>query len=353
LAVAVNCGLLFMQKDKIRVLQVVDAFCLQHGGIVSEESMASLEKLWKDKAGHAVSWEEYRDNLESAAHYYDTAQICEMAESYCNLMHLEGEAAEYVQTEFRKLEGAFQNAAKQDLAFFAPYRMYVFEFITTYLLFVLNLEGVFLAVILTLSCIDMERSSRTMATVYSTRKGKKILYDKLFASVLASLFCFVFLAAATFLLAGCVFPVDSILDTFVSNPMVTLKGAPCITEEAMTIGEYILKSFGMSCILAVIYSLGSFSIGVRVKNGYYAFGMILIVLSIMKVFSSVAPTSTNIFFWTQKNPLDLALKAGTWFLYNANNFSSFGYERGTAALWLLICSGGCAWGLIHLTKKKY
>lgn len=192
-----------------------------------------------------------------------------------------------------------------------------------------------------------------MDAVYSTRKGKNILYDKLFASVFASLFCFVFLAAITFLLAGCIFPVDAILDTFVSNPMVTLKGAPCITKEAMTIGEYILKSFGMSCILAVIYSLGSFSIGVRAKNGYYAFGMILTVLSIMKVFSSVAPTSTNIFFWTQNNPLELALKAGTWFLYNSNNFSPLGYERDTAALWLLICAGGCAWGLMHLTKKKY
>lgn len=352
LALVANAGLLFIQKDKIRILQVIDDFSASNGSPVSEEKLAILKKAWEEEVGHQVSWEEYEDNIERAAHYYESVQIDEIAESYCNLMHLEGKAAEYVRTEFLKLEGQFQNAGEQIITFFAPYRMYIFDFITTYLLFALNLEGISIAVIVTLYCIERERSNRTVTTIYSTSKGKNILYDKLLASVMASLICFGLLVIMTLLLASCMFPVNTIMDTLVSNPMVTLKGTPCISNVSMTIGGYIFKSLGMTCILAVIYSIGSFSIGIRAKNCYYAFGMVLVLLSVMKTFSSMAPTSTNLFFWTQYNPLDMALKAGTWFLYNAGNFSPLGYEIYTVMIWLLICSGGCFWGFARLTKMK-
>lgn len=42
-------------------------------------------------------------------------------------------------------------------------------------------------------------------------------------------------------------------------------------------------------------------------------------------------------FWMQYNPLDMALKAGDWFLYGADHFSPQGYEICTAALWIILC----------------
>lgn len=142
------------------------------------------------------------------------------------------------------------------------------------------------------------------------------------------------------------------MNTLISNPMVNLKGVPVIANKTMTIGGYIFTSLGMSGILAVIYSLGSFAIGLRAKNGYYGFGILITLLGVMKVVSATTPTSTCMFFRTQYNPLDMALKAGAWFLYNSNNFSPPGYEGHTAALWLVVCAAGCICGLHGMERRR-
>lgn len=352
LSVIVNAYLLFMQRDTIERLRVIDDFCQENGFVVSDEKMVILSELWNEKNAKDISWEEFENNIQSAARYYEYIQSSDMAGAYNSVMHLEGKAAEYVQTEFRKLDSAIDEAARQELTFFPPYRMHTFDFISTYLLYALNLQGIVIAVIVTLYCVDMERSNHTISTVYSTRKGKKIIKNKLYASVVGSVICFLVIAAVTLMMAGCFFPVRTIMNTYVSNPLVNLKGAPCMTKEIMTIGKFIFINLGISCFLTVVYSLGSFCLGLKAKNGYYAFGILIVLLGIMKLISSVTPTSTCMFFWTQYNPLDMALKAGTWFLYGANNFSPSGYEGGTLVLWSVICAAGCICGLRSMERRR-
>lgn len=352
LSVIINTYLMFMQKDITKGLRLIDDFCKEKGSVVSDEKLAILAKAWFEKNIDDISWEEFENNIEGAARYYELIQSSDMADAYNSLMHLEGKAAEYVQTEFRKLDGAIKEAAGQELTFFMPYRMHAFDFISTYLLYALNLQGIVIAAIVTLYCVDMERSNRTVSTVYSTREGNKIIKNKLFASVTGSVICFLVIAAVTLAMAGCIFPVKTIMNTYVSNPMVNLKGAPCMTKEIMTIGEYVFINLGISCLLTVIYSLGSFCLGLRAKNGYYAFGILIVLLGSMKVISTAAPTSTCMFFWTQYNPIDMALKAGTWFLYGANNFSPSGYEGFTVVLWIIICAAGCICGLRSMERGR-
>lgn len=353
LSVIINTYLLFMQKDKTETLRLIDDFCIEHGSSVSDEKMEVLAELWNKTDTNDITWEEFQNNVESVAGYFQFVQSGDMAGAYCTSRHLSGKAAEYVRAQFHRLDGAIREAAGQELAFFPPYRMHIFDFISTYLLYAVNWEGIVIAVIVTLYCVDFERSSHTISTVYSTRKGKKVIRDKLFASVVGSMICFLIISAITFLLAGCVFPMKTIVNTEVSNPLVNLKGAPCVAMEPMTIGKYILLSLGISCRLAVIYSLGSFCLGLRAGNGYYAFGIFVMLLGGMKVISAAAPTSACIFFWTQYNPLDMALKAGTWLLYGAGNFSPPGYEGATAALWLIACAAGCIFGLRSVERGLY
>lgn len=355
LSVIMNAYLLYMQKDKIEVLRLMDDFCTENGSIVSSETMEGFAKIWEEKNTNDISWEEYENNLGMAARYYGSILSSDMAEAYSGFKHLSGKAAEYVRSEFHKLDGAIRKEAVRELTFFPPYRMYIFDFISTYLLYAMNLEGIVIAVIVTLYSVDMERSNHTISTVYSTRKGKKIIKDKLFASVMGSLVCFFIIAVITMTTAGCVFPVETIMNTLVSNPMVNLKGAPCMTKEMVTVGNYIFFSLGVSCILAVIYSLGSFYLGLRAKNGYYAFTILIVLLGIMKAVSTAAPTSSYLFFWLQYNPLDMALKAGTWFLYSTTHFSPSGYEGVTAILWIIICAAGCICGLRSMERggNKY
>lgn len=352
LSVMVNAYLLFMQKDKINGMRVIDDFCIVNGNIISDDNTEILAKFWSEGHINNISWEEFENNIELGKRYYVSVQSSDMADTYCSLMHLEGKAAEYVQAEFRRLDGPIREASAQELTYFPPYRMHVFDFITTYLLFTLNLEGIVVAIITTLYCVDLERSSRTISTVYSTQKGKKINKDKLFASVVCSVVSFMLIVVITCLVAGLIYPVRTVMSTSVSSPFVSLKGAPCITNEVMTIGKYIIISLGMSWILVAIYSLGSFCLGLKVKNGYYAFGILIILLGLMKAISTAAPTSTCMFFWTQYNPLDMALKSGTWFLYNASNFSPQGYEISTAVLWTVVCATGCVFGLHRVERGR-
>lgn len=352
LSVAGNLFLLLNQREKASVLRMLDDFCAENGSVITDEKMVALSGLWKDGNTNDISWEEYEDNIERAAKYNSAVTASDMASAYCSQMRLEGKAAAFVHEEFQKLDGQVAEAASRELTFFPPVRMELFHSISTNLLFALNLEGIMAAIILTLYSLDFEKSSHTQSTVDSTRKGRTILKDKLFASAAASLICFSIIAATTLLAAACLFPFQTVAGTLISNPMVSLRGVPCMAATSMTVGRYIFLSLGMSSILVVIYGLGSFAVGLRTKNGYFAFGVLTAILGILKVFSMAAPTSTRMFFWSQYNPLDLALKAGTWFLYSANNFSPFGYETGTLLLWFAICAVGCACGLLISKRKK-
>ena len=352
LSVIANAYLLYMQQDKTEILRLIDDFCKENGSIVSDETKAILATIWKDENPNGISWQEYESNLEMAAGYYDFIQSSDMADAYSGFMHLSGKAAEYVQAEFHKLDPAIKEAAEQELTFFLPYQMYTFDFISTYLLYAMTLEGIVIAIIVTLYCVDMERSNHTVSIVYSTRKGKKIMKDKLLASVVCSLVCFFTIAAVTLLLAGYVFPIKTIVNTYVSNPLVNLKGSICMTKETMSIRKYIFLSLGITCFLTVIYSLGSFCLGLRIKNGYYTFGILIVLLGSMKVISTAVPKSTYMFFWSRYNPLDMVLKAGTWFLYSTTHFSPSGYESVTAVLWTVICAIGCICGFRSMERRR-
>lgn len=341
LSVIANAYLLFLQRDKIPALVRIDDFCREYGGGIEEEKTAVLGRLWSRGDHGGIAWEEFEKDIERAAEYRKSVQGSHMAEAYCVSQNLSGRAAEYVREVFGRLEGAIREGAQRELTYFAPSRMRVFDTFATYLLFAVNLEGIVVAVIVSLYCADLERSSRTVSTVYSTKRGRRILKDKLLASVAASAACLLTIAVITAFLGVCFFPVKTILNTEMSNPLVHLKGAPCFTRESMTIGTYMIVSICISCVLAVVYSLGSFWLGLKAKNAYYAVGVLVVLLGIMEVASTAAPRSELVFFWAQYNPLDMARRAGTWLLYGANSFSPPGYEAVTAALWGTVCAAGC------------
>ncbi len=72
-----------------------------------------------------------------------------------------------------------------------------------------------------------------------------------------------------------------------SNPLVNLKGVPCIANISVSVCTYILLSLGVSAVLVLIYSLVSFAVGVRMKNGYFAFGVLAAVLGNVVRFLSI------------------------------------------------------------------
>lgn len=347
-----NLFLMCIQSEKTGVLGILDKFTAEHGAVVSAESMDVLREMWDNSGSNPISWGEYQNDLGMASKYYSLVTTEAMADGYCHLMRLEGRAAEFVREGFQALDGQVKKAQKQVLTYFAPYQTHLFDSISTYLLFALNLEGILSAVILTLHSLDVERTSHTWTMIDSTRKGIRVIKDKLFASVLSSLMCFLIISGVSLLATICIFPARTVSTTLLTNPLVTLKGAPCVAQAAVTVGTYILFSVATSMVLVVVCSLMSFAIGLRTKNGYFAFGVLMVCFGIMKVISVTAPTSTMVFFWSQYNPIDMALKAGTWFLYNQNNFSPLGYEVWTLLLWLVVGVIGCVFGLYAWKRKK-
>lgn len=341
LSVIANAYMLFMQRDKIPALGRIDDFCREYGSGISEEKTAVLGRIWSEEEPGGIAWEEFENDIEKAGKYRELVRSSHMAYEYCASQNLSGKAAEYVKEAFGRLEGAVREGAEGEMTYFAPYGMRVFDAIAICLLYAVNLEGIVIAVIVSLYCADFERSNRTVSTVYSTRKGRRIMKDKLLASVAVTVVCLVAIALVTVLLAVCFFPVKTIVNTEMNNPLVNLKGSPCFTKEPMTIGNYIVVSMCISCMLAVVYSLGSFWMGLKIKNAYFAVGVLVVFLGLMKVVSTAAPKSELVFFWAQYNPLDMALKAGKWLLYGANSFSPPGYEAVTMAGWGIACAAGC------------
>lgn len=352
ISIIVNAYLFYMQKDKIETLYLIENFTRQNGTIVSKENMELLKEYWSTKNTSNISWEEFESNLCSAEDFYNTVQSGDMANAYCGSKQLQGEAAEYVRQEFQKFDERLDEATKQEITIFPPYRTYIFNFLAIYLLFAISMEGVFSAIILTLYLANFEKSNRTISTVYGTRRGKKVINDKLLASIAGTLVCFISIAIITVILLVLIFPTGTISGTLLSNPLVNLKGSPIITRASISIGMYVIASLGMSLALIVIYCLGSFAVAIKTKNSYYAFCIILMLSAVMKICSTMAPASTLAYFAAQYNPTDMLLKSGTWFISNSIVFSPPGYELCTAVLWFVICLSGCICGMYGIKKKE-
>ncbi len=68
-----------------------------------------------------ISGEEFAHNIESAEKYYESIGSGDMAMAYYNQMRLEGKAAEYVRTEFGKLDRQIKEASEQETTYFPPW----------------------------------------------------------------------------------------------------------------------------------------------------------------------------------------------------------------------------------------
>jgi hypothetical protein len=182
----------------------------------------------------------------------------------------------------------------------------------------LLLEGMLIAMLLSILSMSWEQINRTNLLTYSTKAGRQLILRKVAASLTAGLGFYILIAAATL---GFYFLLNDFSYVWIANVSSGynyifdfVAGArPFTTWHNFTVLGYMFAHLGISAGLVVCASLMGAAAGVLVKNSYIGFlGAVLVnvVCTVIPIQISAAVFVKYLFVLT---PVNLWLKTEFWF----------------------------------------
>lgn len=271
--------------------------------------------------------------------------MADIGDAYISNMKLKGQAADWAKKGFDFMVPVLENAVKSGHsdALFVPAGAEFFQFFSRKLVLVLTLEAVTAGVLLMLLTLDYESACSSEATVYVTKKGRKIMKTKLFAGLFAG-FCFgSILWGITLVLIHIVFEPNAMWSTPVSSFMVTDSGYPVFANTdlygvEMTVGGYICIQFILSMGITFVFGLGAFVFYGKLKNVYTAFIFMALLCAVIYTMCWFTPGNSWWWYILRYNPVSFIERAGGWLLTGAGFWMPKGYAVAAPLLWALLAA---------------
>ncbi|MEK4700182.1 hypothetical protein MKX47_11340 [Solibacillus sp. FSL R7-0668] len=200
--------------------------------------------------------------------------------------------AQFNQWESRFDEIVATNEYKQWF-FLSDYRMHS-ELFRSHMK-TLAIEGVLLVVLLTAFITNYEFEQRTQLVIYPTKKGRKLLLNKGFASLLGSLLVIAVLFGVTLATYFTVYDYSAVWQASISSGFNWEYKLPYIPWWDVSVGQYFMLALAVLLAILLIVGMLTFTIAVFVKNSYYTW--IIVVLMLMVIFIVPAYFSNAVILW--------------------------------------------------------
>lgn len=193
-------------------------------------------------------------------------------------MELQGVTAELVREKYATLQPQVDALAASDAAldyYAGPYTYKLHEKLFCGVFRLVVGEGVLLAAFLMLFSLGYEQKSHTQALVYTARRGRRIVRDKLLAAGLVSLLSYAVLCAGSFAVYFSLWDYSGFFQSSISSANNYLPAwgvaLPIIPWAPFTVGGYFWSMLSCSVLLVLCFFLLSAVCGLLTKNLYTAF----------------------------------------------------------------------------------
>lgn len=282
---------------------------------------------------------------------YSKIDIKAMGDGQIKTYGLSGAAAATVRGEYESLAIRFAqlkaNGEEKSLFFIGQlYAMHSFLFATVFRSMIF--EIMILAVLIASHFVNFEYENKTQALVNSTKRGRKLIYDKLFASTLVCLGEATALIGVTLAVYFSVFDYSHVLNVPICSAFMQEANRSYISWWDMSFIQYLFAVIAIVYVCEIIFMAIAFCIATIIKNNYIVFAVFALILCMSYMLPGLMPRSSNIMFATSFSPFILVLNPHLLFM-EKGAFSTFKYyEVITDGVWSALMACLCA-----LSAKKF
>lgn len=242
-----------------------------------------------------------------------------IAQGYIKKYDVTGKNAAHILSKYEQVQKAIdQKAVNGDaLSFYfgtqTPYmHSTLFNLIFKIIIAEVSIIGLFLGIY----SITFENIRGTESIVYASKIGRKIIWGKLNAVWVGTLFTSVVVVSMSLLIFFLRFDFSDVWSDYVAsglNYAVSEFGKPFITWSSLTVMEYLWATIALTIGLAVCFALIGFTSGVFVRNSYAAFLIPLIILGGLFVVKYLFPVGSTVRAMLGMTPVWLWKTNGEWF----------------------------------------
>lgn len=257
---------------------------------------------------------------------YEKIDFIEMIEPTIKSFRASGGGANLIKDGLIKFDKRFKNLIKNkehmELSFNGKaYRMH--SFLYKEVLGTVSFQVMILIALIVSFLVNYENENSTSLVVYSSRRGRKILIDKLKAII------YIIVPISTGLLAIVLTTYFSIYDyskvfSTSINSFFNWEGSfPYIGWFNLSVKEYFILIIMLIYISIFIFIGITFVVARFIKNSYVSFVICCILNGIGLIIPSLMPTSNKLFIYTTINPFTLVFNLSGRFMQSS--YTNFKY----------------------------
>ncbi len=300
--------------------------------------------------------EMYMNNAKSMDDRYAELDIIKLGESEIRKYGLTGAAADTLQHEYTKFSDRFtelqQNGEHRQWFFSGQnYHMHSLLFGTVFRH--LLIEGMILVVLATALITNFEFENRTQLVTYATKRGRKLMNDKLVASLFTASIMIGILFIMTLGTYFTTFDYSYLWNTAISSGFNwEMKfNVPYASWWNWSLLTYLVMGLILSLVCMLLFSLFTFTISVFVKNSYFTFILFAIIFITLFLVPGFIPNSSILKLFTGFNLSPLLLNPGQWWMGLGGLIMFKSYEWMTVLAWTVIYISICVIVLKKFIKE--
>lgn len=227
-----------------------------------------------------------------------------------------------------------ENGEHRNLFFFGKaYKMHSFLFKDLFITMIC--EIMILVVLITGFIVNYEFENKTALLVYSTKRGRDAIKDKLIVALGSTLLVTTIIFTITLLIYFIVYDYSGLWGVPISTYFGQEYAMPYMSWWNISMARYLILSIIIVYIIEVIFCGIAFSIAKVIKNTYIVAGIFAVILGAGIAVSTWIPTSWSLSVTTVFTPFTLIINPSCWFMQRGGLQSFKYYEHITLAIWVV------------------
>ncbi|MCG3089515.1 hypothetical protein [Sporosarcina cyprini] len=283
--------------------------------------------------------EMYESTASSIDENYAKIDVEKLGHTSLEMYKISGPAAKTYLAENEKFAKRFDDMIQNEEHkewFFAgkAYKMHTYLFNNIFLQ--MMIEILLLVVLSTAFLATYEFEQRSHLVAFSTRRGRKLMKDKLAASLATAVAISALVLGSTLGVFFMVFDYSHVWETSISSAFNWEYNFPNVAWWDITVGQFLLASIGVLFIGVLLISVLTFAISILIKNSYVTFFVVAAGFILLYMLPSFMPHSSNLLFVAGYTLPTLLMAISGLFMGSSGMIFFKNFEWVTIGVWTAI-----------------
>ncbi|QTD41266.1 hypothetical protein [Sporosarcina sp. Te-1] len=243
--------------------------------------------------------EMYESMARSIDENYEEIDVGKDGEVALKRYQLSGKAAETYLAENEKFAKRFDEMIRNGEHkqwFFAGKAYYMHTLLFTDLFSKMTIEILLLVILSTTFLANYEYEQRTHLVAFATRRGRRLMKDKLMASLATAFAISVLVLGSTLGVFFTVFDYSHVWETSISSAFNWEYNFPNVSWWDISVGQFLLAVIAVLFFSVLLISALTFSISIFIKNSYVSFFVTAASFILLYMLPGFMPHSSNWLF---------------------------------------------------------